>query len=76
VTNPGERKVETVKIKGFVQPTKSNPNPAFLSRARAQAVEKYLKSYGLSANYVITAAGNAKSNTPASRVAEIVVTWS
>lgn len=64
-----------VEIIGWVQPTKTSPNVAQLSRNRAKAVKAYLKKIGLKATYRLVTPGHDKFNVSKSRRASTTVTW-
>lgn len=63
----------TVRVTGWVQPTRVSPNINRLSEGRARAVVRYLKTLGLEAKYVITAPGEDKANNAKSRRASTLI---
>ena len=64
-----------VRVRGFVQRSSDSANDVPLSRARAQAVARYLRSLGLRADYRVTGAG-AASATAEGRRADVVISRS
>jgi outer membrane protein OmpA-like peptidoglycan-associated protein len=65
----------TIRIVGWVQPTKVSPNVQFLSTNRAQVVAKYMKDLGFKGTYILKYPGHDKDNLPSSRHATIEITF-
>ena len=65
--------VSSIVVMGFVQPSPSKANDLSLSKARAVAVRKALKSYGVTADITVSAKGRLDVNSPLSRKAVITV---
>ena len=66
----------TMKIVGWVQPTKISPSVDNLSAGRAKAALDYLKSLGMkNADIQVVAPGEGKANVSTTRMATIDVTW-
>jgi len=65
----------TIRITGWVQPTKISPNVQFLSTNRAQVVAKYMKALGFKGTYILKFPGHDKDNIPASRHATVEISW-
>lgn len=65
--------VTSIKVLGYVQPSASKANDSSLSRARALAVQKALKQYGVTAKITISGKGRLDANSWKSRKAEITV---
>ena len=65
----------TIRIVGWVQPTKVSPNVQFLSTNRAQIVAKYMKDLGFKGTYILKYPGHDKDNLPSSRHATIEITF-
>jgi outer membrane protein OmpA-like peptidoglycan-associated protein len=66
--------IKEVTIQGFTQPTKVNPNPLGLSKARANSVAKLIKGLGITNKVVAVGNGNEKKNLPSSRYVLVTVT--
>jgi outer membrane protein OmpA-like peptidoglycan-associated protein len=66
--------VNEIAIQGFTQPTRINPDPLGLSKARAKAVSKFVKSQGLMSKYITEGKGDAKENNAKSRYVLVTVT--
>lgn len=65
----------TIRIVGWVQPTKISPNVQFLSTNRAQVVAKYMKALGFKGIYILKYPGHDKDNIPTARHATIEINW-
>jgi outer membrane protein OmpA-like peptidoglycan-associated protein len=65
----------TIRITGWVQPTRISPNVQFLSTNRAQVVAKYMKDLGFKGTYILKFPGHDKDNIPAARHATVVISW-
>ena len=63
----------SVRIVGFVGPSATGGNYKILSRARAQAVEHYLRSKGVQGSYVVRAGGLASQPGPSARRASVLI---
>ena len=66
--------VNEIAIQGFTQPTRINPDPLGLSKARAKAVGKFVKSQGLTSKFITEGKGDAKQNNAKSRYVLVTVT--
>ena len=66
--------VNEIAIQGFTQPTRINPDPLGLSKARAKAVSKFVKSQGLMSKFITEGKGDAKQNNAKSRYVLVTVT--
>jgi outer membrane protein OmpA-like peptidoglycan-associated protein len=66
--------IKEVTIQGFTQPTKINPNPLGLSKARANSVAKLVRGLGITNKVVAVGKGNEKKNLPSSRYVLVTVT--
>ena len=66
--------VTSIKVVGFVQPVGAKSNDKSLAKARAVAVQKALKKYGVSAKITVVSKGRLALNSAKSRKAVITVT--
>ena len=62
-----------VKVVGFTQPTKRDPNFKILAKNRAKAVATYLQSKGIKGIYSVLNGGQAPINAPTSRYSVVTV---
>jgi uncharacterized repeat protein (TIGR02543 family) len=69
-----DTKINEVFIQGFTQPTVINPDPAGLSKARANSVARLIKSQGINSKIIAVGKGNEKKNLPTSRYVLVTVT--
>jgi uncharacterized repeat protein (TIGR02543 family) len=69
-----DTKINEVLIQGFTQPTAINPDPAGLSKARANSVAKLIKAQGIKSKILAVGKGNEKKNLSTSRYVLITVT--
>ena len=69
-----DTKINEVLIQGFTQPTFINPDPAGLSKARANSVAKLIKAQGINSKITAVGKGNGKKNSPTSRYVLVTVT--
>jgi outer membrane protein OmpA-like peptidoglycan-associated protein len=62
-----------VRVVGFTQPTKKDPNFKILAKNRAKVVATYLQSKGIKGIYSVLSGGQAPINAPTSRYSVVTV---